>query len=634
MKIFSFISAAVFCFLFLAACFSPWQGNQGSFNISLVNGNNRALLNRADFETDEGWNWLHHIEDRSELWHVIKLKGPEKIEQKPPVQYGETVHFSVMPGDWEINIKVYWNKYSESVLVAEGSVSVNIHPGPNGNIIVPLHEPTMPEYLELRTGIITGQADFSGYNNRYGMVYLTSSVSVIDYPISGIVPCYLESGETITLRAEPNTGYHFVKWVSEDTINGMTISSENPHIFTLDEEIEIYAVFDGDGTRSNPWNIAAANELQNMEMDKSYRLMTDLNLSGTGEIWNPIGIFPSLGDRTPFNGNFDGNFYTINLDAPMDVPYVGGTGFSYCGLFGAIGNDSTVQNLRLKGTIPNVSTNGILYAGPVAGENAGIIKNVASAVEVITNSAWAENYTGGIAGTNSGTIENCSNTGSITAIINTDAAVPNGYAGGITGINNTGGTAGTIRNCYSTGNIMCDTTGSGNYANSYAGGIAGDNSYGEISCCWATGKITTSTNTSAPSRYECAGGIAGSMAFNGPITECVALNSELSNSMAGNTGRILGYTFDPTQISRNFAKSDMTVNGAVVSATDPDAVHNGIHGAGIPYAEYEGLFLDWWSYTDNSGPGWHINNGGYGGSESSPWVWNAEEKRPVLWFED
>jgi hypothetical protein len=65
------------------------------------------------------------------------------------LDYGGTASFSVVPGRWKITVKAFTKDDKEN-LVAEGTQEVDIKPGPNGDITIPMRRPgseTPPEEI-------------------------------------------------------------------------------------------------------------------------------------------------------------------------------------------------------------------------------------------------------------------------------------------------------------------------------------------------------------------------------------------------------------------------------------------------------------------------------------------------------
>ena len=187
--------------------------------------------------------------------------------------------------------------------------------------------------------------------------------------------------------------------------------------------------------------------------------------SGSFTQWTPIcgkEIWPK--DYTKYTGTFDGGGHSIS------GLYYNGDG-DYAGLFGYVGRDGRVQNVKVTDSY-------------------------------ISNSEGA-GRTGGVCGYNNGTITNCCNTGAVTG---------SHRVGGVCG-----GNGGMISNCYNAGAV----TGSG--TNTYVGGVCGYN-YG--------GRITNCCNTGAVTGGERVGGVCGKN-DDGTITNCYWLDTAYSGTGIG-----------------------------------------------------------------------------------------------------
>lgn len=105
--------------------------------------------------------------------------------------------------------------------------------------------------------------------------------------------------------------------------------------------------------------INSVEDLQNMEMNKSYILNADLDL--TGLAWQPIGSY-----LNPYLGNFDGNGHTIsNLTISTD--------HIHNGLFGYL--TGNVSDLNLDAVSIDYNATFITYAGGIAGYSNGNIED-------------------------------------------------------------------------------------------------------------------------------------------------------------------------------------------------------------------------------------------------------------------
>ena len=181
--------------------------------------------------------------------------------------------------------------------------------------------------------------------------------------------------------------------------------------------------------------IRTAEEFAAMETGGNYKLTADITVTAP---------YPS-----EFTGTFDGDGHTVTL--AIDTPEK-----NYVGLFSKLGNNATVKNLAVTGSV-----SGNEYVAGIAGENVnGTISSCKNMADISAN----ERYVGGIAGQNKGTIQSCYNIGRITSSRTRPVNL-----GGITGSVET---AAIVKNCYNVGNISVVST--SNFA-AIAGWISGGN---------------------------------------------------------------------------------------------------------------------------------------------------------------
>lgn len=214
----------------------------------------------------------------------------------------------------------------------------------------------------------------------------------------------------------------------------------------------------GLGTPEQPYLIRQLGELvwaqDPAEFFSHYRLENDIDAAAS-QGW-PGGFKPIANPRNPFRGNLDGaGFVVRNLKIARSVD-VG------VGLFGGIGTNGVVRNLRIE----DASVLGSSQVGILAGLNQGTISNC-----VVTGRVEGSGAVGGIAGENSSF-----STGFFTSktgrLLQSSARVEvNGIqnVGGLAGIN-----SGTIVESFSTGRVQSPTAG---YA---TGGLVGGNLHGVI----------------------------------------------------------------------------------------------------------------------------------------------------------
>ena len=230
-----------------------------------------------------------------------------------------------------------------------------------------------------------------------------------------------------------------------------------------------------------------------------------------------------------------------------------------------------IADLKIPSTSPGLSS----YQGLFA-YNSGTVKNVALRNVNINCSSF--NDVGGIAGYNfsNGIIENCYVAGSIGGGF---------YVGGITGSN-----AGIIRNCYSTSGVM---------GLNYAGGIAGRNSgaSARVEFCYATKAIILAGSNGG-------GGIVGNNGSGSTIQRCVALNTQIMNTIANTTlGRVTGV--NAGTLTANYALFDMSVwyyTGSTFGNAPQTIGQNSKDGANISSTDYNST--SWWTSTFLTSTNW------------------------------
>ncbi len=212
----------------------------------------------------------------------------------------------------------------------------------------------------------------------------------------------------------------------------------------------------GAGLEEDPFIIIDCQGLQNINLalDANYILGNDIDCSDTVN-WNGGLGFQPVGDFfSPFIGDFNGNYHTINN------LYINRPSQEYVGLF-----------LRLSGSFSNtkLTDNNILgnrSVGGITGILSGSITNTSTSGKIASNNGI---NVGGIAGRGNGNINNCYTEGEL---------IGNQYIGGIIGQIGTGG---LINNSYSR------ATSGGVSAGGLVGGLFGGTvtnsySFGYINC--------------------------------------------------------------------------------------------------------------------------------------------------------
>ncbi len=187
-------------------------------------------------------------------------------------------------------------------------------------------------------------------------------------------------------------------------------------------------------------------ELQNIQNDlnKNYALSSDVNCSET-RYWNNGKGFKPIGSKNnPFNGLLNGNSHkVIGL-------FVNRSSENQVGLFGAIGNNSSVKNLGLNETV----VNGRNHVGGITGwNNKGNLSNC-----FVKGNVSGHNQVGGLAGASvKGVTHDSYVHGSVSGHL---------HIGGLIGINHVG----MIKDSYSS--ALVD-------GQMFAGGLTGLSNAGE-----------------------------------------------------------------------------------------------------------------------------------------------------------
>jgi len=145
------------------------------------------------------------------------------------------------------------------------------------------------------------------------------------------------------------------------------------------------------GVVAQPVNVSDTGDLRNVsdDLDGSYVLVEDIDLSDVS--FEPIGD----ADRS-FIGRFDGNGHVVtNLSVSEE---------GYAGLFGAVGENGTVENVGVENA--NVSGTG---AGGLVGFNAGTVVR-----SYVTGNVTGDEPVGGLVGVHRGVVARSYSTADVT----------------------------------------------------------------------------------------------------------------------------------------------------------------------------------------------------------------------------
>ena len=565
-----------FCIIILTACSSG--GDTAEISISL------GLQNMPDKSTVS----------IDQLRHTITLSGPTG-KQTLSVAGSGTARASVVPGFWRIDVEGYYGKDLYSI----GSASAEVKAGRNTNVSVYMNivwsdngstggsgggggtsVPSLTYGISLsESGTFTFTTAGEGYYLEPLTVTITNIGSKGTGPLSFGITGSNSSDFIIVLSPPisdiPSGGTHFFTVVQlpgllAGTYTDATVTVDDGGVNGIAESFDLsFTVLIPDGTLAAPWLVTDDTELAAVgtgtptgwDPDKSYKQTGPITITSA---WTPIGLL---------TGSYDGGGNIINLPSVISPSGV------YAGLFSQIGSSGEVKNMALKGTVTvSFSNASFCFAGVVAGENNGTIRNVSSSANFT-----ASNSSSGV------------------------------YIGGIAGICDASSTPGIITNCYSTNNISgTSTTGVG------LGGILGrrQSGPGSVSYCWAEGTLS-------PSPFGNGGGIVGQDGGGTQsTTNCVALHGSVGSNATDT--RILGIQ-DDSGLSDNFANASMTYGGF------GDKFHDKTNGEDVAIVTTEATDGGWW--TGASGPKWAAFWGGADADEDMPWHWDSTNDRPILWFE-
>ena len=378
----------------------------------------------------------------------------------------------------------------------------------------------------------------SSVNTLLDIAYETVTVSIPDqeYTGSALTPVVTvtdgRSGSVETLQE--NTDYS-VLMPSEDCIYAKEYTigivgmgrygGKRTATFTV-----YHPTFDnGSGSPDDPFIIDSTDEMDKLAASVQMgRDMSGLhfrqtaNLDYQGKTYTPVGS-----GSTPFNGTYDGYFYTIkNVN-------------NVKGIFGDLNYGATVRNVVLSSS----SLSGYMYVGGIAAYSKGLIESCRVYADVTVS---GNREVGGIVGrTDNGTVSNCHSEAAVTG--------SNCNTGGIVGLVNEA----TITGCMNEGNVSC--------GNNSVGGIAGAIYSSNIEYCINTGTVTGT-------RFV--GGIAGMVSSNNnSLNNCLNLGSVSASETF--VGGIIGDfgSYNTATLHSNHYAGNCTTGG--VAGSDMDGAKRG-----------------------------------------------------------
>ncbi|MBW8039446.1 MAG: hypothetical protein FVQ85_05550 [Planctomycetes bacterium] len=334
----------------------------------------------------------------------------------------------------------------------------------------------------------------AGYKPRERMCYAVSCVSIVGEPmIANLLLC------------------RGIRLIASIMILGILLCSwAYPYSFES-----------GTGEPYNPYEISNAEQLMQIGSDlslmkKSFILTSDIDLDPNlpgGRIFRTAVIAHSVDeDRSNlsdplivraggvavavFQGTFTGNGHSIRnmtIDAPSG---------KCIGLFGYVGNDAVINDLRIE----NASVVGERHVGLLAGINNGTIS-----YSSCSGSIFGNNRAGGLIGTSRGRVTCCQSKTRVTG---------KQIVGGLIGH---ALSKSSIIDCQSKGNVTGESD---------IGGLIGEMLTGTVIGCSASGHVSSQTN---------AGGLVGGGPYGGAIVRCRS-SAEIRGALVGGLVGIAQHT--------------------------------------------------------------------------------------------
>jgi len=306
----------------------------------------------------------------------------------------------------------------------------------------------------------------------------------------------------------------------------------------------------GDGTMTNPWQIATLDNLYWLSQttsewvaDKYFIQTADIEATNTSGWAGGLGFSPIGNTTNLFNGNYNGDGHTIDgltINRPT-TPNIG--------LFGAM-RSGTLMHLG----VINANITGQAATGILAG------------LTHVTNFSVS--------------IVNCYTSGTVTGTINVGGLV--GFAGD-----------GTVELCHSTATVVSTAT-SGIFRS--VGGLIGyapnNNNNMVIRNCYAQGSVTGASGTNI-------GGLIGFLQTGNIVTKCYATGAViLSGGTSSYVGGLIGRANTPVDIDGYW---DTETSGRATSAGG-----TGIVGKTTAEMKTQNTFAGW-NFTSV----WDISIGNY-----------------------
>ncbi len=391
------------------------------------------------------------------------------------------------------------------------------------------------------------------------------------------------------------------------------------------------------GSAMGQTEIRTAEELAAIGTDKetlsgSYILMNDLTLDD----WVPIGRMDYDGE-TPFDGMLDGNGHTITINS-----FSTDTDNTACvGLFGLIGEKGVVKNLRITGKLTYTDRLDFLYIGAFAGVNMGLITCCVSSVdltcEYIKSDAKTKTKTnrlfvyekgqfgGCVTGVNFGNITHCYSDGAIRVAQGQAAGIAAGNGKGVKGGFGISVGSGGVGVGFTPGKIPLTKK--------------------SIAFCYSTASVFGTANNKGGRSVKifvvgAANGLVSILRSESSIVyHCVALNRELEARGDGKPfalaspfpAAILGLTGVEHPSFQFYYFDGMPIRRYVNGELQKPKSLSPKRAVALADTQEE----SWWRLPDGADKNMEKKMIAFpfGTDDTAPWQWDAQQKRPVLYWE-
>lgn len=481
--------------------------NDGKFtgNIFLKPGEDYVFLFWADNVTNTAPADLHSVAYQKE-----SIAFADRVEQTISLN-APTVNATLQHVVAKVTLKTTTNVEAGSEITVTVPTTYTAY---NVEDEAPITEATDIAFDHTVTSAITGTTDGAEVFSFYALVDEANQ----DLTLANGT----NSQQVTNVPLAPNKHTTLVGDVENLGLTNVTFTASIDEIWGNEETVDILG-----------YNYDAVNNTYNITSEKGLRAMaefvnggqTDINITlakdiTLTEVWTPIG-----NSSNQYAGTFDGDNHTITgltLNAG-----------DYIGLFGEVGGNGTVKNLKLT----NVNVSGNISVGAVVGWNEGTISGCS-----VSGNIKGSQTIGGVAGTTiNSNITDCSVEGTVTGTGEFSKA------GGIIG----NADRSRITECHSSAMVE---------GNSIVGGIVGrgmNNS--NITACYATGEVKA---TIASGKAD-AGGVVGHMVGNTIITACYSTGNVTAEN-GSNVGGVIGYSYISTTTSCYHASGDVTGTGDAI----------------------------------------------------------------------